>query len=872
MLCFFVKSLVSFSQYNYKNIEGYLSLHYLCLIRFTVCVMFVFSTFAHAANERFQFSIPSQKADQALIAYAKTTNLDVIYSFDVISKYQSNAVDGVFSAEDAIEKLLENTPLVVTKSVRGSLIVKVREPAPTISDIQDVIQPERGIDEILVSAQKRTETLIDVPVAITVLSSGQLDRRFKNSIVDVASLIPSLSLRKGNTNRNSSIFLRGLGTTSFSIAAEPSVSTVIDGVVLARSGQAFTWYDELERIEVLRGPQGTIFGKNASAGVINIITKRPSRVSSGSVGVSYFDGGEVTAKVNVTGPIGDNWAGKISGFVSDYDGPHVNTFNGERINGHSRKAVRGLLDYSGSTFDAQLSLEWFRSEDNCCIELTSADTVDVDDVIRSLRTVKHDLVSETLDTSIGGSANLTWGIGDHQLISISAYREWQNTEIADRDFGAVVENLFQSEAGDFQLHEMGFQKFRQVSQELRLSSNELDDFRYTLGAFFLDVEADRDFTRDDVLCVETSLDADVCRPGRSRFLSPSARADLTSSFRSYALFGEGSYKLSDSLSLSAGLRWTSDEVSFTHQRIGNADQQLLVSEFGFGAPGIRDNDFSSSDRQRATDISGKLGIQYELSDTVMFYATYSTGFKGPAFDVSFSLNAQRLGRVAPEESTSFESGFKGLFYDQRLYAALNAYYIELDGFQTNSIQVLNNSITSNFTNVGLVINSGLEFDFIAKLTDSLKLTGGVAYLDRANIKTPRCNEVISRVECGTQLGGRLPLAPKWKVVLGADYQMPFMDIAQLSFGANYSYRSEMFSDNGEDPFERLDSVGLVDMYIGLSDLEAIHRLSFIINNATDQSFAEQIICCAASGSEQLLRFQIPRAADRYFGLEYKYSF
>lgn len=834
--------------------------------------MFLFSTFAHASNERFRFSIPSQKADQALIAYAKITNLDVIYSFDVISKYQTHEVNGVFSAEEAIEKLLENTPLAVTKSARGSLIVKVRKPAQTVLRAEKVIQPERRIEEILVSAQKRTEALIDVPVAVTVLSSDQLERRFKNSIVDVASLIPSLSLRKGNTNRNSSIFLRGLGTTSFSIAAEPSVSTVVDGVVLARSGQAFTWYDELDRIEVLRGPQGTIFGKNASAGVINIITKRPSRTASGSFGVSYFEGGEATAKVNLTGPIGGNWAGKVSGFVSDYDGPHINTFNGERINGHSRKAVRGLLDYFGSTFDAQLSLEWFRSEDNCCIELTSADTVNVDDVIRSLRTVNHDLASETLDTSIGGSANLTWAIGDHQLTSISAYREWENTEIADRDFGAGVENLFQSETGDFQLHEMGFQEFRQISQELRFSSDDHDDFRYTVGAFFLDVDADRDFTRNDVLCVETTLDAGFCKPGQSRFLSPSARADLTSSFRSYALFGDGSYKLSDTLSLSTGLRWTSDEVEFAHQRVGNADQQLLVAEFGFGAPGIRNDDFSGSDRQKATDISGKLGVQYELSDKVRLYATYSTGFKGPAFDVSFSLNAQRLGRVAPEESKSFESGFKGLFYDERLYAALNAYYIELDGFQTNSIQLLNNSITSNFTNVGLVVNSGLEFDFMAKLSDSLRLYGGVAYLNRANIKTPSCNEMIDQVECETQIGGRLPLAPRWKVVLGADYQTPLLGVAQFSFGANYSYRSGMFSDNGEDPTERLDAAGLIDMYIGISDLEATHSLNFIVNNATNEHFAEQIICCAANGSEQLLRFQIPRGADRYFGLEYKYSF
>lgn len=832
-----------------------------------MCTILVFNTIVYASNDVFYFSISSQKADQALIAYANTTNLDVIYSFDIISQYQAREVIGFFSADQAIERLLEDTPLVATKSARGSFIVKARKPAIKRPPKIKTIAAEQRIEEILVSARKRTEALADVPLAITVLTSEQLGDRFRNSLVDVATLIPSLSLRKGNTNRNSSIFLRGLGTTSFSIAAEPSVSTVIDGVVLARSGQAFTWYDEPERIEVLRGPQGTIFGKNASAGVINIVTKRPSRVSSGSLGVSYFDDGEVSAKVNVTGPIGDNWAGKISGFASDYNGPHVNTFNGERINGHNRKAIRGLLDYSGRRLEAQLSLEWFSGEDNCCIELTSPETKNIDDVLRTLRSVNHDLTSESNDTSIGGSVRLDWDMGGYQIVSISAFREWENTEIADRDFSSGVRNLFQSEQGDFQLHEMGFQKFRQFSQEFRIDSHEQSRYKYTVGAFFLDVDADRDFTRDTILCVESSLLGGACEPTQSRFLSPSARADLTSSFNSYALFGEFGSQLNDDLSWSAGLRLTSDEVGFTHQRVSNEDQQTLVSEFGFGAPGIRDEDFSGNDRQRATNVSGRLGLKYQFSDELMAYATYATGFKGPAFDVSFSLDEDRLGRVESEESATFEIGLKGLFYDQRLYAALNVYYVELDGFQTNNIQILNNNITSNFTNAGLVVNSGVEFDFMAKLSENLNFYGGVAYLNEADIESPACDD-----QCDTQIQGRLPLAPEWKVVVGGDYQTQLSRRLQLSVGLNYSFRDDMFSDNGEDPLERLDSVGLLDLKIGLSDFESTHRVNLIVNNVTNEHFAEQIICCAANGSMPLLRLQIPRNADRYFGIEYKYSF
>ncbi|MEL7030287.1 MAG: TonB-dependent receptor plug domain-containing protein, partial [Pseudomonadota bacterium] len=133
------------------------------------------------------------------------------------------------------------------------------------------------LDEILITAQKRTENLQQVPIAVSVLNSDAVEASFSNNIESLQTLVPAVSFRKGSTNANSAITIRGIGTISFSLAAEPSVSTVVDGVVLGRSGQAFSDLFDIERIEVLRGPQGTLFGKNASAGALNIVTKRPSR-------------------------------------------------------------------------------------------------------------------------------------------------------------------------------------------------------------------------------------------------------------------------------------------------------------------------------------------------------------------------------------------------------------------------------------------------------------------------------------------------------------------------------------------------------------------------------------------------------------------
>ncbi|MEH6818287.1 MAG: TonB-dependent receptor plug domain-containing protein, partial [Pseudoalteromonas distincta] len=143
-------------------------------------------------------------------------------------------------------------------------------------------------EKIVVTSQKRTQSLNEVPVAVSVLNSDQINSAFANNMEGLQSLVPSVSFRKGTTTRNSALTVRGIGTISFSIAAEPSVATVVDGVVLGRSGQAFADLYDVDRIEVLRGPQGTLFGKNASAGVVNITTKDPSYDTTGSVETSFY--------------------------------------------------------------------------------------------------------------------------------------------------------------------------------------------------------------------------------------------------------------------------------------------------------------------------------------------------------------------------------------------------------------------------------------------------------------------------------------------------------------------------------------------------------------------------------------------------------
>ena len=211
----------------------------------------------------------------------------------------------------------------------------VASPAIAQSAADPAAGEEFAPAEIVVTAQKRTERLQDVPVAVTALSGDKLDTQGGINLETAQTIIPTLNIQKSGTTLNQSIYMRGVGTATFSIAAEPSVSTVVDGVVYARAGEAFSDLVDIERLEVLRGPQGTLFGKNASAGAINIVTRRPGDKLAGSAELSYFDSNEVRGKVTLDAPLSENVRTRWVGFYTQYDGnifnvaPNVNS----RVNG-----------------------------------------------------------------------------------------------------------------------------------------------------------------------------------------------------------------------------------------------------------------------------------------------------------------------------------------------------------------------------------------------------------------------------------------------------------------------------------------------------------------------------------------------------------
>lgn len=418
--------------------------------------------------------------------------------------------------------------------------------APT-ADADTTKDVEPG--DIIVTAQKRSQRLQDVPVAVSVISGDAIAAQGGVNLESAQYLVPTLNFRKSGTTINQSLFLRGVGTSTFSIAGEPSISTVVDGVVYSRAGEAFSDLIDLDRIEVLRGPQGTLFGKNASAGVINIVTKRPGDSFGGFFEASYFSNGdEYRARAAVDIPLGEKVKSRFTGFFGTYDGNIRNLATGRRVNGYEHYGIRGII-VAEPTSDLTLTLigDYRESNDDCCAELIG--TLPTNLAAAALptprgdrtRLVNQNLVTTTNERSWGLSLQGDLNLGEHVLTSITAYRRYDNEEIRDGDW---VDRPY---VGITQLHDFGPQSGDTFSQELRLASPTGQLFEYVVGAFYSHAYTERTFSRFDVVCTLAPAPTVLtpCTAPGTVLTTPSGSATFGSAFDNVAVFGQGTLNLTD---------------------------------------------------------------------------------------------------------------------------------------------------------------------------------------------------------------------------------------------------------------------------------------------------------------------------------------
>jgi iron complex outermembrane receptor protein len=759
-------------------------------------------------------------------------------------------------------------------------------------------QAPSAVAEVVVTAQKRAQNVQDVPVAVSVVSAQALTSNTIFNAEGLDQIVPSLTFKKGSTNVNSTLSIRGIGTQSFASGAEPSVSTVVDGVVYGRSGMAFQEFSDLDHIEVLRGPQGTLFGKNANAGVVSIVTKDPTKELHGDASVGYFEGGEERVNADLSGPITDRIGFTLSALYGDYRGNVLNTYDNKWTNGYQRYGVHGkIVDHITDNLKFTLNADYTHDNDSCCADvlgkyvpsaqLTSIFLPSISPVTARYgsKEVDNDLTPQTKDSNGGVSGAIDYSFGGgYTVTSITAWRNWRNKQERDGDFhGSYGDYVATAGTGrtaasmDLLQHDAGALNYNQYSEEVRLASPTTGRFQYVVGGFLWYTDENDWFQRTDNECTASTLAVGAngfqpCAAGSSTYLSINGPAAWDTKFYNEATFGEATFNITDSLRLIGGARYTFDRVSYGLTRNYSATPPTGVAVPGISAP------VSLSGATDDSGPSGKVGLQYDFTPHIMGYATYSRGYKGPAFNVFYNETAANAAPIAPETSDSYEVGLKTQLFDRRLTFNVAAFNERFYNFQANSFILVNGSVATSLTNAGDVRSEGVELEGTWRATPDLTFTGGYTY-DDAIIVAYHCDAATltaaNLATCTNHNGKMLPFAPKNKADLTADWRLPLDD--RIPFDASvtstYSYTGLTNFDIDQTPLARQPGYSLLDAGITLSTKDGHYHLSFIAKNLTNQYYTTFITPSGtgvAAGS--YTRLQVPRDAQRYVGVVGKASF
>ncbi|WBX84517.1 TonB-dependent receptor [Sphingosinicella microcystinivorans] len=723
-----------------------------------------------------------------------------------------------------------------------------------------------AVDEIVVTARFRAEALTDVPIALSALSGDDLADRGLNNIQDIARSVPTVDFRTGASNKDRTVFIRGVGTISTSPGVEPSVSTVLDGVVLTRPGQSTLDLLDIERIEVLRGPQGTLFGKNASAGVINIVSKTPTNDSAQTLEASITDDNEYRFRAGSSGAlVEDKLFYSLTGLIGGFDGDVKNVITGSDVNGYKRRGARAKIvaqpnedltltfaaDYVYTKDDVPIGV--FVSTDRVAYPTNAVTANPTLAAILAARGIvpsrKNREISANFDTNVrdknyGGSMQVDWRVGDFAITSITAYREWKNFQHQDWD-GFDTQTVTGAPGVIAQGIDNGEVRSNQFSQELRLTSPEGGLVDYVVGLYFLKADTDEVYRRDITRLVGADL---VSNYGIARY-------GITS--KNYAVFGEANVNFTDQFRAIIGGRLLRDELSFYHNRVTDAG---AAGTTGIAGP------ISNAGKTDDTDYTARLGLQYDLADEVVTYATFSRGYKGKAFNVFFNMPQNAVDPLDPETSKSYEVGLKANTMDRRLQMSLAAYITEFSGYQTNFQDTFQGAIVTRLTNAGDVSSRGIEADITFRATPALTLTMNGTY-NKAKIDAFNCPTGATCIDFD---GQPLPYAPRWKLFGDATYTLALSDALDLELQTDITYKTKTQSSITQTPDTIQPGYAIWNASVAIiGDTGGGNwQLRGFVRNITDKSYSSVLQYGSAAGA---VRF-VPRDDQRYFGLAARFQF
>lgn len=759
--------------------------------------------------------------------------------------------------------------------------------------------------EIVVTAQKRSERLQDVPLAVTAVTGDALAARQISDTSGLVQAVPSLTFQQAANPVASSFRIRGVGTSLFGLGTESSVALVVDGVVSARQAQNFTDFADIERVEVLRGPQGTLFGKNATAGVISVVTARPSRDLEGRASVSVAEMDEYRASGTISAPLGDTLGFRLTGYYNDIGGNIRNVLTGNDANRTKSWGVRGKLEWRPTdrlTF--LLAGDYRKSDANCCQSVL----VKVGNPLRSLVAGP---IAPSADNDEVWNNDLTYAKSDQQtyslqadldlgavtLTSITALQKYHLIQNQEVDSFGHTKPIFISPASSAQFDlNYGDTHIENFTQELRLASSGGGPLTYVIGGFYSNVSIDRYFSRRRAVCA-TGVAGQPC-------LAPvyqSLASDSDLSNESIAGFGQAELEVIDGLKAIGGLRVQYEKIAVDGARLG-----VLVAgdQLYGGTPGARAG-VSAHD----TAVTGKAGLQYEFSRYAQAYGTYTRGYKGLGLNTEISADFAGQAPVLPEHVDAYEIGFKGRTVDGTFSIAVAAFLADYTNLQVqaNRSDPLTGVISYVQTNAGSSRTKGFEIEASFRPSREFSLTAAVTYahnsFDIDGLNCPQqfqpgapvvalggtrpvnsCYRYQYRNAAGTLLtsgptqdvrGGVLPASPKWRVNLSPRYERSLGSRLDGFVQADLSFQSDQGFALEQDPLLQQDGYAIVDLSLGIRQPDHGFGVTLYVKNLFDKNYFTGMSSAALTPANLTLldTFALrPRNADRYVGATLNYRF
>lgn len=670
-----------------------------------------------------------------------------------------------------------------------------------------------GLEEIVVTAQRRSENLQNVPVAVSAASQAQLTTAGITNSLAVARLAPSTKIKEFGGRPN--VFIRGVGLNDFNFQTVSPIAFYRDDVVITNPGsQSFPLFD-LAQVQVLRGPQGTLFGKNTTGGAILFTSKLPG---DDFEGFSTFDYGRydlVRFQGGVTVPLGGGLSARVSTYVERRDGDNLNIVTGDRVGQLDRTSLRGILRYNpDSSFDAILTAGYNRDKGDYRMSkdvgilpggVDASGFKDPSPGNPHILTYDYQEPKNVQDKYV--ILNMSYKLGDFGIKSITAYDKSSAKVPCDCDGGP----------GWTAYHRIGPVTSEEFSQEVQLTY-EGGDHKALLGLFYDSAKS------HDLSVIGLATDFNV-------------GFDIFVHTKSYAIFGQDAWSITDRLTLTGGLRYTWDQYDGTNRAdlVDNVD----TPNEGPIAPFLPE----IAGHAKFSYLSWRAALDYKLSDGVNLYASANRGQKAGLFGFTKVFDPNTRGLVQPEKLTSFELGVKTTLLDRRLRLNANVYHYSYDNLQVVSVspQAAGQLPARRLQNAGKARIRGAELEITANPLADLTLSSNFGFLDAkyssfpAGAIDPIDGSIISYT------GNRLPNAPKFTNSSSIDYEPPLTDALKAQFHVDYAYTSIQYYNSAQDKaISSRKGYGIANARIGIADTDDRWNASLWVQNLTNKKYVLEV--------------------------------